>query len=512
MAQADEAVSASARPLSPDRDSMLTAAQPTGAPAVPSDAAQREREREHALRDWEAQSLVATERPLVARRGALLAVGIAALAAGALVLRQWAGAEAPTGTARPQVTVAGRQAVPALAVRSSDAPREREPSAALTAVTAQRSAPVHEVGPGWDSQQREQEQAQQARLREARRKSSILLPAGAGSPAGTGLGPGQFDDASGRPGGAAADSLHGAGGMDAAAAADDADAGFARAASGQAVPLSVARHIGALPFKVLQGKMIEAVLSPRAVSGLPGTVCATVQRDVFGEQGRRVLIPWGSRVCGQYRAQLRPGQERLFIVWQTLRRPDGIEVALDSIGGDQLGSAGLAGEVDHHFAERFAGAVLVSILGVGGGVGGGGAVMAGVPPDYGTAAYRSAVQQAAADTSRQLLVQAANLAPSVTVPPGAPIRILINRDLDFAEVYGYRPGKRHASGSPDRAWGRLLGADLGGSLGLLQRAGTGYGNTDIDADNAFDVDAESDAEPDAGAPDRWNDIAGAEPV
>ncbi|WP_244256287.1 TrbI/VirB10 family protein [Caballeronia zhejiangensis] len=81
-------------------------------------------------------------------------------------------------------------------------------------------------------------------------------------------------------------------------------------------------------------------------------MCALIQRDVYGAQGRVKLIPWGSRVCGTYNAELRKGQDRLFVVWNTLRRPDGVQVALDSAGGDQLGTAGMGGIVDNEVKSR----------------------------------------------------------------------------------------------------------------------------------------------------------------
>ncbi|KLB46260.1 type VI secretion protein, partial [Xanthomonas euvesicatoria] len=147
--------------------------------------------------------------------------------------------------------------------------------------------------------------------------------------------------------------------------AQDPNSRFARAVSGNGVAVSKANQIDNLPYKVLQGKLIEAVLEPRAISDLPGMVCATVQRDVYGEQDRNKLIPWGSRVCGVYSAEVRKGQDRLFVIWNTVRRPDGVQVALDSAGADQLGTAGMGGIVDTHFAEIFGMSALLSIIGAG---------------------------------------------------------------------------------------------------------------------------------------------------
>lgn len=212
--------------------------------------------------------------------------------------------------------------------------------------------------------------------------------------------------------------------------AQDSNSKFARSVSGQGVQVSQARQISNLEHKILQGKLIEAVLEPRAISDLPGMVCAVVQRDVYANRGRNKLIPWGSKVCGVYSGDLRKGQERLFVVWNTLRRPDGIEVTLDSVGSDQLGSVGLGGRVDTHFAEIFGMSALLSIIGAG-------ASTAGVQSgdQYNSEAYyRQSVQQAAAQTAQQVLQPYVNIPPTVTVPAGAKIRIYVNRDLDFSAV------------------------------------------------------------------------------
>ncbi|CAM3661294.1 TrbI/VirB10 family protein [Cupriavidus respiraculi] len=206
--------------------------------------------------------------------------------------------------------------------------------------------------------------------------------------------------------------------------------------------MSMASRIGDLDQKVLRGKWIEAVLVPRAVSDLPGTLCATVQRDVYGERGRVVLIPWGSRVCGVYRAELRKGQDRLFVVWQSLRAPDGAQVSLDSAGADQLGSAGMGGQVDTHFAQIFGISALLSIIGAGASTAG----VASQDPYNSVSSYRQSVQQAAAQSAQQALQPYLGIAPTVTVPAGDRIRILVNRDLDFSRVFA-RADAADAQGS-----------------------------------------------------------------
>jgi type IV secretion system protein VirB10 len=213
---------------------------------------------------------------------------------------------------------------------------------------------------------------------------------------------------------------------------------FANASSGNGVPSSQVRSVTAPEYKILQGKVIEAITLPRAISDLPGMICALTQRDVYAERGRAILIPWGSRLCGVYNAQLGKGQNRLFAIWNTLRvaQLDGTvsEIQLDSIGSDQLGTAGMGGLVDTHFAEIFGISALLSIFGAGA------ANLGPSGPDQNLSAaqYRLSVQQAAAQTAQSVLAPYVAIAPTVTVPAGSRIRIFVNRDLDFSSLYQNR--------------------------------------------------------------------------
>jgi type IV secretion system protein VirB10 len=97
---------------------------------------------------------------------------------------------------------------------------------------------------------------------------------------------------------------------------------------------SVIRH---LPTLVPQGTLIPAVLESALDSTKPGPARALVSRDVRGFDGARVLIPRGSRLFGDYRADVEPGQNRALVTWTRLIRPDGVAIALASPAGDPLG-------------------------------------------------------------------------------------------------------------------------------------------------------------------------------
>ena len=314
-----------------------------------------------------------------------------------------ASAEDNSAKARNEITIASPTVVPELKV---------PPASSIPVPPVPPAPPPMEAQPDPLEIQREQLRMQQAmrdqQMQDARMKSSILLPANAqGNVQKTNSGQGLAEGSSNS-------------GM-------EANTQFAKSVSGQTLEVSKATEIKDLDFKVAKGKTIAATLEPRANSDLPGMVCATVQQDVYGTQGREILIPWGSKVCGVYRAELRKGQDRLFVIWNELLRPDGIMVALDSPGSDQLGTAGMGGYVDTHFAEIFSTSALLAIIGAG---------AANVAVDSGDESnsatyYRTAVQQSAANSSQAVLAPYINIPPTIEVPHGARVTIYLNKMLDF---------------------------------------------------------------------------------
>jgi type IV secretion system protein VirB10 len=371
-------------------------------------------DREAAVREWEKQ----THRSLVADGRKKRRSGIAIAAAGVVVLgavwylKHDDGDPAMTA-GNTHLSIPERKPVPKLKAQEP----ETAP-ASMPAMAPQADDPMKAQREQMELQRLEQ----QRRMREARMKSALIAPNT------------QNQDApSVQQQGDSGDQVPANAGMFGGGdrGAQDANSRFARAVSGSGVAISEAQKIDHLPYKILQGKLIEAVLEPRATSELPSMVCATVQRDVYGAQERNKLIPWGSRICGVYSANVRKGQDRLFVIWNTVRRPDGVQVTLDSAGADQLGTAGMGGIVDTHFSQIFGMSALLSIIGAGAsnvGVGSG--------DQYNSAAaYRQSVQQAAAQSAQSVLQPYLSIPPTITVPAGSRVRIYVNKDLDFMPIY-----------------------------------------------------------------------------
>lgn len=173
---------------------------------------------------------------------------------------------------------------------------------------------------------------------------------------------------------------------------------------------------------VQQGVIIAAVLETPLNSDRPGMARALVSQDVRGFDGSRVLIPKGSRLIGEFKADTGSNLRRILVTWTRLIRPDGVAIRIASPAADVLGGAGIPGSVNTHFLERFSGAVLQSALLVGVNVASqlprnGNNIYVGVP-----AQLSQVGQDLLPDTKR---------APTVKVKAGAEIAIFVAHDLDF---------------------------------------------------------------------------------
>jgi type IV secretion system protein VirB10 len=207
-----------------------------------------------------------------------------------------------------------------------------------------------------------------------------------------------------------------------------------------------ATRVGDLTLTVAQGKIIDAVLETGINTDLPGMLRAVVSRDIYSEAGGNLLIPKGSRLVGNYEAEIKRGQRRVYVIWARLIRPDGIDMAIDSPGTDQLGRAGVAGKVDNKYFEIFGNAFLLSAMTIGtafvgeaisGSEGvtttetsGGNSQTSGSLTAF---AVQDAVTQIG-DTGKDLFEDFLGTQPTITVNQGTRLKVFVNRDLIFPPV------------------------------------------------------------------------------
>ena len=193
-----------------------------------------------------------------------------------------------------------------------------------------------------------------------------------------------------------------------------------------ATPAVEARVLPTLRLLLPKGAFIDCTLETAIDSTLPGMTTCVTATDTFSADGTVVLLERGTKLVGETRGEVSQGQARVFVLWTEARTPTGVVVPLDSPGTDALGRSGLAGTVERHFWERFGAAILVSVID--------GAVQAGVQAtsNGGTVIVNPSSTQ---DVMTEALKSTVDIPPTVVVPQGARIQVLVARDVDFRSVY-----------------------------------------------------------------------------
>jgi type IV secretion system protein VirB10 len=183
-------------------------------------------------------------------------------------------------------------------------------------------------------------------------------------------------------------------------------------------------------YVVQAGNVIPASLITGIRSDLPGQITAQVTENVYDSQtGRFLLVPQGTRLIGVYDSQVSFGQSRVLLVWTRLIMPNGRSIVLErQPGADTAGYAGLEDDVDNHWGALFKAALLSTLLGVGSELGAG--------SDSGTGnnggliqALRLGASDSLNQTGQKIVQRNLNIQPTLTIRPGFPVRVIVNRDL-----------------------------------------------------------------------------------
>ncbi|NKK70017.1 conjugal transfer protein TraI [Rhizobium leguminosarum bv. viciae] len=186
----------------------------------------------------------------------------------------------------------------------------------------------------------------------------------------------------------------------------------------------------ASPNILQAGAVISAALITGIRSDLPGQITAQVTENIYDSPtGRILLIPQGTRVVGQYDNNVQFGQSRVLLVWNRLIFPNGRSIVLErQPGADAEGYAGLQDGVDYHWWALAKAAGLSTLLSVG-------AELATNDDDRLVQAIRNGGQDTINDAGQQIIRRQLNIAPTLTIRPGFPVRVIVTRDL-VLEPYG----------------------------------------------------------------------------
>jgi type IV secretion system protein VirB10 len=185
------------------------------------------------------------------------------------------------------------------------------------------------------------------------------------------------------------------------------------------------------PYVLTAGSVISASLITGLRSDLPGLVTAQVTERVYDSPtGRILLVPQGARLIGTYDSVVAFGQKRALIVWQRVVMPDGSSLRIDNVPAtDPSGYAGLEDRVDMHTWQLIKGVALSTVLGVG-------SELAFTGDGDLVQALRRSTQDNVSRAGDQITMRNLNIQPAITIRPGAPVRLVVHKDLILAPWRG----------------------------------------------------------------------------
>jgi len=205
---------------------------------------------------------------------------------------------------------------------------------------------------------------------------------------------------------------------------------------GSSTPKVAARMLGNRSLTLPKGTAFTCALKTRVISAASGLVACQVLRNVYGDDGRVVLIERASHIDGEYRiASVRPGAIRIPVLWTRIRTPLGVVVDIDSPATGQLGESGIEGYVDNRWGERIGAAMLLSLI-----------------DDSVKLVIQSQSNDRQADTivlpsttsntsklAEKVLDSTINIPPLIYQNQGGIVGIYVARDVDFSSVYELVP-------------------------------------------------------------------------
>ena len=208
---------------------------------------------------------------------------------------------------------------------------------------------------------------------------------------------------------------------------------------GSATPKVAATMLGNRSLTLPKGTAFTCALKTKVISAVSGLVGCQVQRNVFSDDGRVLLIERGSHLDGEYRiASVRPGTVRIPVLWTRIRTPLGVTVDIDSPGTGQLGESGIDGYVDNRWGERIGAAMLLSLI-----------------DDSVKLVIQNQASDRQADTivlpsttantsklAEKVLDSTINIPPLIYQNQGGIVGIYVARDVDFSSVYELKPVER----------------------------------------------------------------------
>jgi type IV secretion system protein VirB10 len=191
---------------------------------------------------------------------------------------------------------------------------------------------------------------------------------------------------------------------------------------------------------MVRGTYIRCILETRIITDINGYTSCVVTEPVYSINGRKLLLPKGSKALGRYAGE--PTGPRVEVIWDRITTPNGLDVVLQSTGVDNLGGAGHPGDYNGHWVSKMSSAIFISLISDAfqyaaakngpqtDTVTSGGTIV--------TQPFESKTASTVEKLANQALAKAASRPATVTINQGTLVNIYVVQDVDFSGVIARR--------------------------------------------------------------------------
>jgi len=177
-------------------------------------------------------------------------------------------------------------------------------------------------------------------------------------------------------------------------------------------------------FRIFEGTVLEGVVTNHIDGGFSGPIMLDLTTDLYSHDHQQLLLPQGTRLLGTVQSVGNAEQRKMFVTFHRAICPDGFSLEFAKfIGLDQIGTTGLATNVNHGYLEAFAAAAAIGGLGGLAQIGNGGSIFSP------STEIRNGISQQSAQEGEQVLNHFLNRLPIITLKEGSRARVYIGTDL-----------------------------------------------------------------------------------
>ena len=199
-------------------------------------------------------------------------------------------------------------------------------------------------------------------------------------------------------------------------------------------PTAVATRLADRNLMLTEGTPIACIPDSPITSDVEGAFRCKVPEAVYSTSGAVPLLDSGTWIVGRVGAGLRRGQRRLFAVMTRVETPQGCLIRIRAPAADALGQAGLDGEIDTHFFQRFGAYIGMAFLESG---------MQAATLAASSSIGRGGVQfnqfqNAGRQGGQSLFAEDAAIPPTLYRNQGEPIVVRLTQDVDMRPCFRLR--------------------------------------------------------------------------